>query len=152
MGVVGVRSEALSVGLRRRAARSCGAALFEAIDDAVFVHDAQGNILEANPAACRRLGYTREELIGLNTRDIDDPSFGCGFEERLEAQLRNEHFRCEGRHRTKDGRILHVDINTSLIQMRGKPGGTGGDARHHAHQGDGVGAARLGRALSLPGG
>src|SRR5690349_10842782 len=44
-------------------------ALFEAIDDAVFIHDADGNILDANPAACRRLGYTRDELLRLNTRD-----------------------------------------------------------------------------------
>ena len=39
-------------------------ALFEAIDDAVFVHDPAGNILEANPAACRRLGYSHEDIIG----------------------------------------------------------------------------------------
>jgi PAS domain S-box-containing protein len=36
--------------------------LFEVIDDAVFVHDLAGNILEANPAACRRVGYTRLPL------------------------------------------------------------------------------------------
>src|SRR5712671_1352501 len=46
-------------------------ALFEAIDDAVFVHDLEGRILDANPAACRRLGYTREELLHLTTQAID---------------------------------------------------------------------------------
>ena len=35
-------------------------ALFEAIDDAVFVHDSAGRILEANPAACRRLGLSED--------------------------------------------------------------------------------------------
>src|SRR5947209_17211129 len=84
-------------------------ALFEAIDDAVFVHDPAGSILEANPAACRRLGYSRAELLRLNTCDIDHPDFAAGFHDRLEAQLHMGHFRCEGRHRTKDGRIIPVD-------------------------------------------
>jgi two-component system, NtrC family, sensor kinase len=95
--------------------------LFEAIDDAVFVHDAEGNILEANPAACRRLGYTREELLRLNTRDIDDPEFAAGFTTRLQSQLATGGIRCEGVHRTKDGRRIDVDINTSAIHLDGKP-------------------------------
>ncbi|MFO0965852.1 MAG: PAS domain S-box protein [Gemmataceae bacterium] len=96
-------------------------ALFDAFDDAIFLHDSDGHILEANPAACRRLGYTRDELLRLNTRDIDDPAFAAGFKDRLEAQLATKRFRCEGRHRTKDGRLIPVDINTSVIQVQGKP-------------------------------
>ncbi len=95
--------------------------LFEAIDDAVFVHDEAGNILEANPAACRRLGYSREELLRLNTREIDDPEFAGGFESRLRSQFQTGQMRCEGVHRTKDGRRIHVDINTSAIMLRDKP-------------------------------
>jgi PAS domain S-box-containing protein len=95
--------------------------LFEAIDDAVFVHDEQGNILDANPAASRRLGYTREELLQLNTREIDAPEFAAGFKSRLESQLQTGHMRCEGVHRTKDGRHIMVDINTSAIVLDGKP-------------------------------
>jgi PAS domain S-box-containing protein len=98
-----------------------GRALFDAIDDAVFVHDLNGNLLDANPAACRRLGYTREELLRLTTRDIDDPAFAAGYSQRLDAQLRDGRFSCEGRHRTKDGRIIPVDINTSMIDMDGQP-------------------------------
>jgi PAS domain S-box-containing protein len=90
-------------------------ALFEGIEDAVFVHDPTGRILDANPAACRTLGYSREELLQLTTHDIDDPEFAAGYNERLAAQLQHGHLRCEGRHRTKDGRIIPVDINTSTI-------------------------------------
>lgn len=95
--------------------------LFEAIDDAVFVHDEAGNILDANPAACRRLGYTRAELLKLNTRDIDAPEFAAGFQNRLQAQLETGRMRVEGVHRTKNGRRIHVDINTSAIELEGKP-------------------------------
>lgn len=95
--------------------------LFEAIDDAVFVHDEQGNILAANAAASRRLGYSGEELLRLNTSDIDDPEFAAGFQSRLRSQMQAGVMRCEGIHRTKDGRRIHVDINTSAIQVDGKP-------------------------------
>ncbi len=94
--------------------------LFDGIDDAVFVHDLDGHILEANPAACRRLGYTREEFLRLTTRDIDDPEFAAGFAERLKQQQSAGRLTCEGRHRTKDGRVIPVDINTSQIEIDGK--------------------------------
>jgi PAS domain S-box-containing protein len=96
-------------------------ALFEGIDDAVFVHDLQGRILEVNPAACQRLGYTRAEMLQLTTRDIDDPEFAAGFADRLQQQLAQGQLRCEGRHRTKDGRIIPVDINSSAIEIDGVP-------------------------------
>jgi PAS domain S-box-containing protein len=96
-------------------------ALFEGIDDAVFVHDDQGRILEANPAACRRLGYTRDEFLRLTTRDIDAPDFAAGFADRFKAQMQTGRFQCEGRHRTKDGRVIPVDINTAAIQINGQP-------------------------------
>src|SRR6516165_2057241 len=76
--------------------------LFEAIDDAVFVHDLEGRIIEVNPAACRRLGYSRAEFLRLRTRDIDAPEFAAGFKERLHAQLTQRHLVCEGRHVTRD--------------------------------------------------
>jgi len=103
--------------IRDRRARD----LFEAIDDAVFVHDLEGRILDANPAACRRLGYSQEEFLHLTTRDIDAPEFAGDFKHRLKQQLASGRLTCEGRHRTKDGRIIPVDINTSTIQFDGKP-------------------------------
>jgi PAS domain S-box-containing protein len=96
-------------------------ALFEGIEDAVFVHDRDGRILDANPAACRRLGYTRAEFLRLTTHDIDDPEFDAGYTDRLETQLREGHLRIEGRHRTRDGRVVPVDINTSTIQLWDQP-------------------------------
>jgi PAS domain S-box-containing protein len=95
--------------------------LFEAIDDVVFVHDLDGRIVDANPAACRRLGYTREELLRLSTTDIDEAGFAEGFRERLRQQLAAGRLTCEGRHRTKDGQVIPVEINTSTIQIDGKP-------------------------------
>ncbi len=121
--VVGIRGSIQDITRRKQTEAALMAserrlrALFEGIEDAVFVHDLEGKILDANPAACRRLGYTREEFLRLSTRDIDDPEFGSSFGDRLENQLRHGRLSCEGRHRTKDGRVIPVDINSSLIQL-----------------------------------
>ena len=119
--VAGIRSAIQDITERKRteaalvASERRNRALFEGIEDAVFVHDFDGRILDANPAACRRLGYSRDELLSLHTSQIDDPEFAAGFEERLKMQMDRGHLSMEGRHRTKDGRTYPVDINTSTI-------------------------------------
>jgi PAS domain S-box-containing protein len=74
-----------------------------------------------NPAACRRLGYSREELLQMTTRDVDDPDFASGFEDRVKEQMAMGRLSCEGCHVAKDGRRIPVDINTSIVHIDGKP-------------------------------
>lgn len=44
--------------------------LSESTHDLVCSHDLQGRITDVNVAAARSLGYTREELCGMNLRDV----------------------------------------------------------------------------------
>ena len=107
------RTEAALVASERRAR-----ALFEGIEDAVFVHDLDGRILDANPAACRRLGYTREEFLELTTADLDDPEFAAGFADRLQQQLeRPATSPSRGGTGPRTAGSIPVDINTSTIQF-----------------------------------
>ena len=121
--VIGLRSTVQDVSTKAQTERALVAserrarALFEGIEDVIFVHDYDGKILDANPAASRRLGYTREELLQMNTRDIDAPGFADGFGDRLEQQLEQGHTRFDGRHRAKDGREIPVEISTSKIRL-----------------------------------
>lgn len=95
--------------------------IFDAMEDALFVHDLEGRILDCNSAACVRMGYTREEFLRMRTRDFDSPEFAQGFASRLEQQLAHKRHRCEGVHLAKNGTPIHVDIHTTLIEYRGKP-------------------------------
>ena len=121
--IVGIRSTLQDVTARKQTEAALVAserrawALFDGIEDIVFVHDLDGRILDANPAACRKLGYSRDEFLRLTTRDLDDTEFAAGFADRLKSQLERRHVTFEGRHRTRDGAVIPVDISTSTIQL-----------------------------------
>lgn len=79
--------------------------LFEGIDDALFVHDDSGRILDCNPAACARLGYSRNELLSLSKADLGTAADGREPWVSL---------------RTKDGLAFAVDVHASVIKYRGR--------------------------------
>ena len=121
--VVGLRSTMQDVSVRVQTEQALIAserrarALLEGIEDVVIVHDFDGRILDANPAALKRFGYSREELLELNTRQVDAPDFAQGYEDRLEEQVEHGRARFEGRHITRDGRIIPVEMTTSKIRF-----------------------------------
>ena len=124
--VIGLRTTLQDITARVRieqalvASEKRARALFEGIEDVVVVHDYEGRILDANPAALKRFGWTREELLRLNTSDVDAPGFAEGFQERLEVQVERGFARFEGRHKTKDGRVIPVEMTTSKIKLENK--------------------------------
>ncbi len=47
--------------------------LFECATDGIWLADRQGRLIDANPAACRLLGYTREQYLQLRVDDLIRP-------------------------------------------------------------------------------
>jgi len=94
--------------------------LFESSPDAVFVEDATGKVLDANPAAGRLHGLSREELIGRNVLDLIPSEsreevrslFPRWFTDGLTA--------CEGVSYRADGSTVPVDISGRTICYRGQ--------------------------------
>lgn len=78
------------------------------------------SILEANAALRRLLGYTKEEMRTLSVND-----FVAHSSQDIETQIgrvqsSRSHFLGERRYRHKDGRIVYVEVNASLISFGGK--------------------------------
>ena len=63
---------------------------FETSSDAVFVADATARITDANPAACRLLGCTVDELIGKSSAAFAAPEWVEVVERSVEAKLSGE--------------------------------------------------------------
>ena len=49
--------------------------LFEGASDPIFVGDADGVLTAVNPAACRLVGYSEEEMLGMNARTFCAPEW-----------------------------------------------------------------------------
>jgi len=94
--------------------------LFDYANDAIFIHDLEGHFLEVNETACKRLGYTREELLSMTPMDIDTPEFTALVSKRIEEIKQRRYTVFESAHVTKDGRVIPVELNGQLIVFNNK--------------------------------
>jgi PAS domain S-box-containing protein len=87
--------------------------------ETVWIIDTDGNLLDVNMAAVDLLGYSREELLELGLKGIDVQQPQKVSE--LAMRMKDDKFQIfESRHRTRDGKIIPVEISSSLIKYRGK--------------------------------
>lgn len=98
--------------------------LFNGITEAVYVHEAipenPGKFLAVNNSACRMLGYTRDEFLQMEVKDIDTPEQSEKIPAILEKLFRDGHAIFETCHVAKDGRRIPVEINVQLFELQGK--------------------------------
>jgi PAS domain S-box-containing protein len=89
--------------------------LFEYAPDGILIADGRSRYLDANESICRMLGYTREELIGMDATDIIDPAEAPEIEPAIDS-IRNkaEHLR-EWRFRRKDGTTFQADVMATMM-------------------------------------
>lgn len=116
-GVVTLRARAERQSVEQRVALLSFA--LDNVREAAFLIDAAGRLCYVNDEACRVLRYTREELLGLHVPDVD-PSFPA---ERWPAhweEVKTRHAMLfDGHHRTKDGRLVPVEISANYLEHRG---------------------------------
>lgn len=100
--------------------------LFNSSGDAVFVHGLSDEgvplqFTEVNDVACERLGYSREELLGMGPLDIDAPETRPGVPAVMARLRRDGRAVWEGAHVTKGGRVIPVEIINHLFDLEGRP-------------------------------
>jgi PAS domain S-box-containing protein len=87
---------------------------------AAYWTDPQGKFIYVNQAACRQLGYSREELMAMGVADVD-VQFPIKQVRDLWAQLKEEKsVLTETRHRAKDGREFPVEVSGHYMEFDGK--------------------------------
>jgi PAS domain S-box-containing protein len=98
-------------------------ALFKYANDAVFLMDLEGGLVDANKKAADMLGYNRKEILEKSFKDIVASSDLSDATEKLKGLLKNESIPMYERFFTKKDRTeFPVEINVSLIRdSRNKP-------------------------------
>jgi len=95
--------------------------LFDSASDAIFITDFNGRFLEANRAACERLGYSRDELLNMAIPDIDPGANATWLAEQF-ADLRTQGaVLLEAVHVRRDGTEVPVEISSRMFHYRRQP-------------------------------
>lgn len=95
--------------------------VFDSANDGIVILDQEGGILEANHIMCGRLGYTREELLRMNVREVDHGATGARRRERWAVAIQTGGYVFEGVHTRKDGSEFPVEVSSQLFDYLGKP-------------------------------
>jgi PAS domain S-box-containing protein len=89
----------------------------EAASDALFWITPDARIVDVNTAACRSLGYTREELLQLRVPDVDVLYTSEIWQQHFPELRKQGSLLFETQHRTKDGKVFPVEIAANYVQF-----------------------------------
>lgn len=84
--------------------------IFDHAGDAMLLADNEARCVDANPSACRMLGYAREELIGRTTPDVVVNSLTTETQAEWDRFRRDGEMQGETHLRRKDGALVDVEF------------------------------------------
>lgn len=97
--------------------------LFSQAPIGIALEDMEGNLLFVNPALCSMLGYTQQELTGMNCTQFADAEDEKEDWEQFQAlragMIRS--YQIEKRYLRKDGRRIWGQLNVSMLARSGQP-------------------------------
>ncbi len=100
--------------------------ILEGINDSAFVQplpkEGYANFIEVNQVACKKLGYTREELLNMTVNNITTVSEAKLYSshEIYKKLLTKKKVTFETIHIRKDGKKIDVEITASMFELDGK--------------------------------
>jgi PAS domain S-box-containing protein len=98
--------------------------LFEGVNDAVTLIAMEDGgrhykFIEANPAACTMIGFSRDEMLSMTPYDVEVPGNSGHLSERIKELLKRKTIVYENVLRSKDGRDINVEINSRVYYHNG---------------------------------
>ncbi len=82
--------------------------------------DTEQNILDANPAYCELTGYSKEELLQKNVKELDVALSPSETGELIKKIIKNRKAQFETKHKCKNGSVVDLDVSVSLMYLDDK--------------------------------
>ncbi|MBI5918259.1 MAG: EAL domain-containing protein [Nitrosomonadales bacterium] len=95
-------------------------ALFDAATDCMLIIDMNGHIRDVNRTGHERLGYAKDELLGMHITQLDPPEFAARVPERIAAIRKHGQAFFESAHIHRNGSIMPVEVHSKLFVMEGQ--------------------------------
>ena len=97
--------------------------LFENANDAIWLHDMEGEIVAVNDAAVKLIGYSREELLHMNAKALLSKESRKKAREIRKKLLNGEYVEqpYEQKVITKQGSETVFKLTTSVVRVAGQP-------------------------------
>jgi PAS domain S-box-containing protein len=92
---------------------------FNNMGDAVFLHDLSGRMLDVNPVACERLGYTREELLRMSVSQLSASDSDALVPRRMQELALEGMLVYETAHMTRGGAVIPTQLNCRIVEHEG---------------------------------
>jgi PAS domain S-box-containing protein len=90
--------------------------VFENVSDFLIIHELDGTIVETNVASIRHSGYARDDLKGMNIRDLIPEKYRQGFDQYMSRIVENGQDEGMLRVMTRDGDDRIVEYRNVLIR------------------------------------
>ncbi|MBI5540108.1 MAG: PAS domain S-box protein [Bacteroidia bacterium] len=89
--------------------------LVENAVDAIFHGDPTGNFIGVNPRACEMTGYSKDELLKMNMKQLFTAEEASLKPLRYDLLTQGQIVRTERRLTRKDGTLLPIEMNTKMM-------------------------------------
>jgi PAS domain S-box-containing protein len=94
--------------------------IFDSAADGILIVDETGRFLDANRAACERLGYTREEVLALSSDALATPEEATLNRDRLAFALERGPMRFDSVFVARDGTGIPTQIIATKMELKGR--------------------------------
>jgi len=94
--------------------------IIDGMNDTVWVISLEGKFADVNKVAAKMLGYSRQELLSMEPKDIDAYLSAEAIKTLIRQMPNDEVQTFETKHKTKEGKIIPVEISSSLVTYQGK--------------------------------
>ena len=88
--------------------------------DSIIWHDCAANIKRVNEAACKLLGYSRDELLQLTIQDINPASNKKTWAKFWKRLRKEKVLQFEDAHLKKDGTSISIEVSANFIDFKDK--------------------------------